>query len=281
MDETTQTVCYWHPDRKTRLSCSECGRNICVECTHDAAVGQRCPECAAPQGRNRVVVARRSMVGTRPSFQTAPVTLSIIAIAATLFVAGFLSRDLDRQLLEWFAQANWLVAEGEWWRTLSGAFLHGGLLHIGFNMYILYALGPRIESQVGSPAFASLYLASAAAGGAAFYLIGPDNGLAVGASGAIFGVIGSWLFVAWKMRATPGGRAMLNQLMVFLVLNAAIGFMPGLNIAWEAHLGGFLAGLLIAYLWSQFAVGRPNAVAIRTTLGALVGVASLVLILLF
>ncbi len=264
MDDTLKTVCYRHPDRPTRLSCSECGKPICAECSHDAAVGQKCPECAAPQGRGRVIDARRTVLA-RPSFQTAPVSITLIVANAVIFLAGFLSVDIDQELIQRFALANWLVADGEWWRIVSAAFLHGSVMHIAFNMYALWIFGPRLEQQVGSPAFASLYVAAAAVGGATSYLLGPEGQVSIGASGAVFGLFGAWLFVAWRMRSTPGGKSMFNQLFVLLAINLALPlFLPGID--WRAHLGGLVAGVAIAFLWSKLAVGKENAVAIRTAI---------------
>lgn len=278
MDETTGTVCYRHPDRPTRLACSECGRMICTDCSHDAAVGQRCPECAAPQGRYREVRGRRDVFGGA-SFQTVPVTMTLIVVNVAIFLLGFLSADLDSELIQRFAlvsadKAAQFGVEGEWWRILTSAFLHGSLAHILFNMYALYIFGPRLEMQVGSPAFAAMYLASAAAGGAASYTFG--DSVSIGASGAIFGLFGAWLFVAYRMRNSPGGRGLFNQLFVLLAINLALPLIIP-NIDWRAHLGGLAGGLLIAWLWSLFAVGRTNAVAIRTTIALLVLAGSVVL----
>ena len=272
MDDATEIsapVCYRHPDRVTGLSCTRCGRSICVECSHDAAVGQLCPECAKPDDRHRVVT-RKQIIG-RPSFATAPVSMGIIAFTAAIFLIGALSPEAERWLFVNLAQFNVLVNTGEWWRVFSAALLHASIMHILFNMYALYLFGPRLEQQVGSPAFAALYVASAGAGGAAAYvLLGTTSTTPlVGASGAIFGLFGAWIFVAWRMRNTPGGRSMFTNLMVLLGINLALPlFIP--NIAWEAHVGGLVAGFAIAYLWSIFAVGKPNAVGIRTAIATVV-----------
>ena len=260
--ETTVPVCYRHPDRITGLSCSRCEKPICVECSHDNSVGQLCPECAAPSGRHQVIQGRQ--IYGKPSFQTAPVTFSIMAVTVTIYLLGMLSSGLDELLFQNLAQANWLVAAGDWWRIFTAALLHGSLMHIGFNMYALYLFGPRMEQQVGSPSFAALYLAAAGAGGLTSYLLGSIEQVSIGASGAIFGLFGAWIFVAWKMRHTPGGRSMFTQLFVLLAINVVISFAPGID--GFAHLGGFVAGIVIAALWSVLAVGKSNAVGIRTSI---------------
>lgn len=270
MTERIAPTCYRHPDRTTGLSCSSCEKPICVECSHDTSVGQKCAECARPKGRARVITARQAL--GRPSFQTAPVTFTIMAITGAIFVVGYLSPEANQWLLKTFAQANWLVEAGQWWRVFTVALLHGGFMHIAFNMYALYLFGPRLERQVGGPAFAALYVAAAGAGGTLSYLFGPVDQVSVGASGAIFGLLGAWTFVAWKMRNTPGGREMFNQLGVLLAINLALPLFVG-GIDWRAHVGGLASGILIAWLWSLFAVGRPNAKTIRTVIGLGVAVA--------
>ena len=277
MTEKTVPTCYRHPDRITGLSCTSCGKSICVECSHDASVGQKCPECAAPKGRARVVHARQSI--GRPSFQNSPVSFAIMAITAGIFVIGLMSPAADRWLFETFAQANWLVAAGQWWRIFTAALLHGGMMHVLFNMYALYLFGPRLEQQVGSPAFLALYVATAGTGGMVSYLFGDIGQVSIGASGAIFGLLGAWMFVAWKMRKTPGGRSMFNQLGVLLAINLALPLFVG-GIDWRAHLGGLVGGVLIAWLWSVLAVGKPNARVIRTVVATAVAVGATLVVMI-
>ncbi len=278
-ERTRTPVCYRHPDRPTRLSCTECDRPICIECSNDAAVGQKCPECSRPQGRHRVVDARRAVAG--PSFETSPVTFSIIAVTVAIYLISFVSPQLNLELQDALAWIKAPIQDGEVWRALTPVLLHGGIMHIGFNMYALYLFGPRLEREVGRVAFACMYLASAAGGSLLSLLTGSDSFLArvlrdnvvvlewfprsVGASGAIFGLFGAWMFVAYKLRSTPAGRSMFNQLAVLLVINAALPFILPI-IDWRAHVGGFLTGVLVAWLWSVLAVGRANAKVIRAWL---------------
>jgi membrane associated rhomboid family serine protease len=274
MDETPSTttpVCYRHPDRATRLSCSECGRPICVDCSYDAAVGQKCPECAKPEGRHQVVHAGRQ-IRRGTSFATSPVTMTLIAINAIVFAAGFLSPTLEVDLIREFAQYNVLIENGEWWRAITATFLHGGLWHIGFNMYALYLLGGRMEPSVGSLPFASMYAASALAGGIAWLLMASDTQdviPVVGASGAIFGLFGAWLFNAYQQRHTPAGRAMLNQFAFLIIINMALPLVyPG--IAWQAHLGGVIAGAVIAAAWSRMRTPGRTGILQRAGAGLVV-----------
>jgi membrane associated rhomboid family serine protease len=255
MTETSTPVCYRHPDRPTRLSCTQCGRPICVDCSNDAAVGQKCPECSASSGRHRVIDARRT-TGMAAGFNGAPVSQTIVYVTAAIYLVGFLSGDVELRLLQDWALISSAVADGEIWRLLSHALLHASPMHILFNMYALYLFGPSLERRVGSVPFAAFYLAAAAAGGAAFVLL-REEGLAVGASGAIFGLFGAWVFAGWKMRHTPSGRAQFNQLAVLLAINLALPlFIP--RVAWEAHVGGLVAGMAIAWAWQSWA-GRSGS----------------------
>ncbi len=270
MEEKVATpVCYRHPDRPTRLACSECERPICVECSTDAAVGQKCPDHARVEGRHRVVDARRT-TGRFANLDGAPFSKWTMFVTVGIYVIGF----LVPAIADWMAGTrvpgglipngnlehnNAALADGEVWRMVTHALLHSrtSLMHILFNMYALYVFGPALERRVGSLPFAGLYLASAASGSAAAFFLGEPNMIAVGASGAIFGLFGAWLYVSWRLRNTIAGRAQFNQLAVLLAINLALPlFIP--FIAWEAHVGGLVGGMAVAWGWSTFAVGSSN-----------------------
>jgi membrane associated rhomboid family serine protease len=264
------TVCYRHPDRPTRLACSECGRFICPECSRDAVVGQKCPECTTPRQLTRVIPART----LRHVNRNTPVTWALIAINTGLFLAGELFSSFGNELLQRAAQHPALVDRGEWWRLFTAMFLHSGILHVLFNMYALWLFGPVLERRFGSLSFASLYLAAGVAGGALYQLIGP-NAWAVGASGAIFGLFGALLMASYRQRHTRAGAAAFSQLMLLLVINLALPiFVP--NIAWQAHVGGLIAGGLIGTVWDRLPRTRGSAWK-RTAVALLVGAAALAL----
>jgi membrane associated rhomboid family serine protease len=197
----------------------------------------------------------------------APATATFIGLAVFFYVLGFFG--LENTLLRMFAQVNVLVAEGEWWRIFTVVLLHGSLTHILFNMWALYVLGPQIERGVGTWPFVTLYLASAGVGGAFAYWLGGPEDIAVGASGAIFGLFGIWLSWAIHRRDTLHGRALLTQLIFLLAINAAIPFIFR-NVSWQAHLGGLIAGFVIGEIWSR--IRGPNAAAMRAWVGLAVAV---------
>ena len=208
---TGGAVCYRHPARPTRLSCSSCGRPICVDCTNQASVGQKCPECAAPTGRNRVIRARD--VSPSGMLDNAPVVTTILAITVGIAFLAMVAPAFWRgELFPLLADSTARVAQGDWWRTVSAALLHDtGLLHVGFNMWALAVFGPTIDRRAGSVPFLVMYLASAAAGGLLCQIV-RDGDVAIGASGAIFGLFGAHLAAAFLARNTTAGRAGLRQL---------------------------------------------------------------------
>lgn len=247
MPETSLPTCYRHPDRETRLSCTVCERPICTDCTTSASVGQRCPECAKPSGRSRVIPAGQAL---QQASRTTYFTKAVIGLCVAVFLAGLVG--LQRDIFVFGAQHNPSVQAGEYWRLLTSMFLHGGLLHVGMNMLLLWLLGPPVEREVGPWAFGSLYLASGLAGAAAYFFLGGATP-AVGASGAVFGLFGVWLAAGLRNRHTLQGNIMLRQIAPLVIINLVISFVPGLNIAWQAHVGGFVAGFAIAFAWGRLA----------------------------
>lgn len=184
---------------------------------------------------------RRQLGGT-------PATIAFLALSVGFYILGQLG--LEETLVRTFAQVNIAVDAGEWWRIFTVVLLHGSLMHLVFNMWALWILGPQVERAVGTWPFVGLYLASAGMGGVfAFYFGGPFD-VGVGASGAIFGLFGVWLNWAVRRRNTAWGRALLGQLGFLLLINAALPFMIP-SISWQAHLGGLLTGFVIGEVWSR------------------------------
>ncbi|HSJ27439.1 MAG TPA: rhomboid family intramembrane serine protease [Acidimicrobiia bacterium] len=270
-------VCYRHPDRPTGLSCTECGRPICGACSIDASVGQRCPECVRrADGTTEVIRARDVRSGVLAA--STPVTSTIIAVTVALAVLRFLSVEAWAGVAEHLALANFAVLLGEWWRMFTVVLVHaGGITHILFNMWALYALGPQIEREVGPVPFLALYLSTASAGSAFAYHLGHVSDVSVGASGAIFGLFGIWMASAVRRRNTMAGRAILNQLGFLLLINAAIPFFIR-NVSWQGHLGGLVAGFLLGWVWSG--IRGENAVVLRTASAVAVAVVAVVSVLI-
>lgn len=203
----------------------------------------------------------------------APATKAFIAVAVVFFVLTEFA-GMRLTLFERLAQVNGLVGAGEWWRIFTPVLLHASITHILFNMWALWVLGPQVERGVGTWPFVGAYLASAGVGGAFAFAMGGPLDVAVGASGAIFGLFGIWLNWAVRRRNTAYGRALLRQIGFLLLLNAALPVLIP-NIAWEAHLGGLIAGFVIGELWSRVN-GAAARVAVTVVVAALAVVSLLV-----
>jgi membrane associated rhomboid family serine protease len=204
--------------------------------------------------------------------------MAFVALAVGFFVLTGFGRDLNGPIGQALAQVNGLVEAGEWWRIFTPVLLHASITHILFNMWALWVLGPQIERGVGTLPFIGVYLAAAGMGGAFAYLMGDPTDIAVGASGAIFGLFGIWFNWAVRRRDTAYGRALLRQIGFLLLLNAALPLIIG-NIAWEAHLGGLVAGFVIGELWSR--VRRPDPVPARLAMAVAIAALSVVLVIVF
>jgi len=268
--ETSVPTCYRHPDRQTRLSCTSCERPICTECLTHASVGQRCPDCAKPSApvMDAAEAQRRAA--------RAPFTKGVIAVAAAVYLVTVFGGPVGDLVFALGAHSNPEIAQGQWWRPLTAMFLHspGFLLHIVFNMLLLWILGRPIEREVGSAAFAALYLGAGLGGAVAYFFLAGDTP-AVGASGAVFGLFGAWLAAGLRNRDNLQGQMLLRQIGPLVILNVVISFTPG--IAWQAHFGGLLAGFVIAWLWGRL---HPRDRRSRVLIGAIVGGLSLAAMLL-
>lgn len=210
--------------------------------------------------------------------RAAPVAFALIAINAAIYLLGQIDPELGRRMFADGAQHPALIDAGEWWRAITAVFLHGSLTHVLFNMWALYLFGPALEIRFGSAAFGAMYLAAGLGGSAAYHLVGREA-FAVGASGAIFGLMGALLASTYRQRHTPAGRAVFSQLTMLLAINLLIpAIVP--NVAWEAHLGGLLAGALIASGWDRLPISGPGATTRRVAVAGVVAVVAIVIILL-
>jgi len=150
-----------------------------------------------------------------------------------------------------------LVAQGEWWRLITSVFLHSGIAHLGFNMLALYFLGSFTEEAFGRSRFFALYLLSGISGGLAYLYFGTFNQAAVGASGAIFGLLGGVLGYALRRGTFSWQNPLIRQLLILLALNLYLGFsIP--NISNTAHLGGLAGGFVFGWLMAPTVYSRKK-----------------------
>jgi membrane associated rhomboid family serine protease len=266
-------TCYRHPNRETGLSCSECGRPICTDCMTIAPVGIRCPDHS---GKARGAAgAARSLRRLGYEGTGALATKALIAVNVLVFLVQLAQGPsiavpggalFDRGSL--YGPA---VAQGEWWRLITAAFLHASIIHIGMNMLVLAWVGGAMEAALGRARFLLLYLVSALAGSAGALLLTP-TAHTVGASGAIYGIFGAGIVLERQRNYVFGGSAL-----TLVVINLALSYaIPNVSIG--GHLGGLAGGVLATLALSRFgrghaAYGRPGLVGIATVV--LVGVVSI------
>lgn len=230
-------TCYRHPDRTTYVRCTRCDRPVCGDCMRSAAVGQQCLDCvqADPQTDVRTGRRRISVAPGAPIVTYLLITLNVLALGAQQF--GSLSTDL----VLWSPA----VADGQWYRLVTSAFLHYGPIHLLLNMWALYVVGPPLETVLGRWRFTALYALSALGGSVAVYLLAPLNAATAGASGAVFGLFGAAFMVAKRFQLATGAMAAV------IVINLIFTFsIPG--ISWQGHVGGLVTGSLVAlaYLYA-------------------------------
>jgi membrane associated rhomboid family serine protease len=251
-----EPVCPRHPDRVSYVRCQRCDRPACPQCQRPAAVGFQCVDCVREQARATPSV--RTVFGGRASGGRPVVTQAIIAACVVLYV---LQLAPGSGITAALALAPGQVAQ-EPWRLLTSAFLHSPslILHIVFNMLVLYQVGPWLEQALGRARFAALYVISALGGSVGFLLLGVNANLpaafqpsVVGASGAVFGMFGALLVLT----RTLGRRdqALIGTIAINFVLGVIIP-----NVAWQGHLGGLVTGALAALIIAKAPAARRSAV---------------------
>jgi membrane associated rhomboid family serine protease len=290
--------CYRHPDRATYIRCQRCGRPICGDCMISAAVGFQCPECVSA-GARETRQNEGAYGGTR-SANPALTSIVLIVLNAIVWVAILLTGGYGSRLGYLFAllplgqcasisepgsyypnagqavctainDGTWIpgVAQGAYWQLLTGAFTHVEVWHIGFNMLALWFLGPGLERVLGRGRFLAVYLISALAGSTAVLWLSDPGTQTVGASGAIFGLLGSLLVIAYKVHGD------VRNVLIWLGINVAYTFL-GNGISWQGHMGGLVAGALTAAI----IVYAPRTNRVRVQWLGLAGVALLMLALI-
>ena len=242
-----------------------------------APVGIRCPDHAGKAAARKriaprpIVRAQRQITGG-----VAPVTRALIAINVAIYLIGAVqggglsdpgaSMDRNGSLYERSVLYGPFVAHGDWWRLVTSMFLHENLIHIGFNMLALYLIGTPVEQYLGRARYIGLYFVSGLAGSAGALLQTPVTPV-LGASGAIFGILGAMLILEWQVTGRLAGQAM-TWILINLVLTFTIS-----NISWGGHIGGLIGGILCTLSFARW--GRGHAAYGRL---GLTGAAGLVLV---
>lgn len=239
-------TCPRHPDRVSRLACQRCGRPTCASCQRPAPVGFHCVDCVAEAART--TPTHRSGLGGVATQARPAVTLTLVGLCVAVYLL-----QLTTPVATDLGYFSPVAGRVEPWRFLTAAFLHdpSQLMHILFNMLCLWQMGQWLEPLLGRARFAALYLLSGIGGSVMFLLLAapPTGGIpqsptawtqgTLGASGAVFGLFGAAVVLLRHLRRP------LGVMLGLLAVNAALPlFVP--NIAWQAHLGGFVTGAALA-----------------------------------
>lgn len=218
-----------------------------------APVGFQCPSCVAA-ARQRVPPVRSPFGGSLRGRELR-MTKGLVGVNVVVFLVTMLART---QAFATWGIIGFAVAAGEWYRLLTGTFLHAGLWHVALNMLALWVLGSTLEPLLGRSRFLALYLVSALGGAVASYTFNPPNTVSVGASGAVFGLLGAILVVLRRLDRDTSG------VMVILLLNVAFGFAVP-SIDWRAHLGGLVVGAVQALAFAYAPAKQRTLIGWGTT----------------
>jgi membrane associated rhomboid family serine protease len=275
----TLEPCYRHPDVLTGVHCTRCERPICPDCMRPAPVGYQCPDDAG-DGR-RAPSRRRSSITLGG---TGSVTRALLVVNIGMFVVtvaagagGALAGGPSlRTLYDLGAMQPLAIAQGhQYWRLFTAMFLHAGLLHLALNMYGLYLFGSIVESAFGQVRFLAIYFAAGLMASVASFLFSDPGSVAVGASGAIFGLLGAWVAFNFRRRGSEFAAANLRMAAILIGINLFLGFsIRGIDN--YAHMGGLVTGIVAGTLAEGF--GSPDVRRIVQIVGfALIAVAGVAL----
>lgn len=243
-------TCYRHPDRETGITCTRCERPICPECMISASVGFQCPECVrggSGTGHSPAATQPRTLAGGTITQDPRLLTKIILALNLLVFVAVRVRGDSllnDLWLLGQWPPYPFVptegVADGQTYRLVTSMFTHQEIWHIAFNMLGLWWLGGPLEAALGRARYLALYLLSGLGGSALTYLLEDADRPSLGASGAIFGLLAATAVLMRRLNYD------MRPVIALLALNLLFTFTWS-GIAWQAHVGGLVAGAAIAY----------------------------------
>lgn len=252
-------TCYRHPDRETGIRCTRCERSICPECMVSASVGFQCPECVrggSGTGHSPTASQPRTLAGGTVTEDPRLITKILLGLNLALFLVQLSIGDRFTDSFDLIGRAYVPilgdvegVAEGQWYRLVTAMFLHGSVIHIAFNMLSLWWIGGPLEAALGRARYIALYAIAGLAGSALTYLIAEPNQPSLGASGAIFGLFGATAILMRRLNYD------MRPVIALLVINLIFTFGWS-NIAWEAHIGGLVGGVVIGYAMVHAPRGR-------------------------
>lgn len=243
--------CYVHPDRDAGVRCQRCGRYICPWCMHQASVGFHCPECTKT-GAQKVV--RPGDLLSRPLVTMVLVAANVVVFLISLGAGDQINRRdrLDGLSLDYGINGGFIDVEGQWYRLFTGGFLHSGVIHLGFNMLLLWMIGSQLEAALGRWRFGLLYVAALLAGSAGA-LVADPRALTVGASGAVYGLMGAAV-VAQRSNGISFWQSGIGTLVIVNVIVSVT--VPGISVG--GHAGGLVGGLVVGWLYYEAPRRNPS-----------------------
>jgi len=266
--------CYRHPDREAGRRCTRCGRPACTQCLVQAAVGSHCVDCAKAARPNLATRARflNARQPTLVTYVLMAVNVAVFAIItlsepASLADAGISGRSPDEFGQYDLGLAEAFLRNGEWYRMVTSGFLHFGIIHLAFNMLLLFQLGQLLEPLVGRVRFLLLYVTALITGSAGAMLLQPDA-FHGGASGAVFGLMGAAAVAMQRRGVNPFSTSLGTVLMLNLILTFTIG---GISIG--GHLGGIVGGALAGWFMLAPTGRKPSLGASYAVPAVLIAVA--------
>lgn len=254
--------CYRHPDRQSFVLCQRCLRTICAECQTPMPVGVICPECLRDQqkssGAPRPRRSPRILRAVRSDDARPLATYAIVALTFFVFVVTLIpgAGGVVQRALLLFPPLLYPEFTGSFepWRLFTVLLVHSGFWHVGLNMLALWMLGRSLEPMLGRARFVWLYLLSGLGGSVLVVLLGFTTPV-VGASGAIFGLFGALLVIGRHIGANITGIAVIlgiNLVITFLpLITGALGGGAGVQVSWQAHVGGLMVGALVGSIYAR------------------------------
>jgi membrane associated rhomboid family serine protease len=262
-------TCYRHPDRETWIRCQRCDKPICPDCMRDAAVGFHCPDCvkqankgsrqhqalyggersADPRLTSYVLIAVNAVIwlaitatGGSSSRLTSLLSLSPLGRCTLDGTGAYYPSISDAPLCATVQNTTWEqgVSDGAWWQLVTSMFTHVDVFHIALNMMALFILGPALERIIGRVRFLMVYLVGGLGGSVLVLFLSGATSSTLGASGAIYAVLGALLVTFRKARLDT------QFLMQNLLLGVVITVVGWRYISWQGHLGGLLGGMAVA-----------------------------------
>jgi len=240
VDGPANVACVRHPDRPTQLRCTRCDRPACADCLRPAPVGQHCVDCVAQDQRTTraPVTISGARPGRRPVVVQTLIAVNVLIFAITAYQArGVMDLEPSSLFRNW-ALFPIATRNGYWWQLVTAGFLHVNPIHILMNMFALWVIGRDMERILGPARFTAVYLVGLLGGSVSVLLFGQVDSQTVGASGAVFALMGGLLVLVYRLKVNPG--QVIGMIAINLVISVAI---PGISLL--GHVGGLVSGALL------------------------------------